>query len=100
MTELETIATTTVKAPGRPRSPLARQIAQTFETKRTLFSDPLLSLAEFRLAAGSLSYSHVRRLIAEKKISVWRPYPKAHMKIRLSEVQRFLASGDSQEATS
>jgi hypothetical protein len=78
---------------GRPRSPLAATIAKQVETKSELFSDPLMSLTEFRLAAGGMSYSHVRRLIADGKISVWRPYKTAHQKIRLSEIRRFLASG-------
>ena len=95
-----TIATPVKSRGGRPRNPLAATIAKQTETKNLLFSDPLLSLTEFRLAAGKMSYSHARRLIADKKIQVWRPYPRAHMKIRASEIRRFLASGEVPGGTS
>ena len=92
-------ANTPVRTPGRPASPLARQIEKTFELKNQLFADPLISLAEFRLAAGGLSYSAVRRLIASKRISVWRSSPRGHMRIRASEVRRFLDAGFKQQGS-
>ena len=88
-----TIATSVKSRGGRPRNPVGKTIARQLAVKDELYSDPLLSLTEFRAATGSPSYSHVRKLIKDGKIQVWRPYPKAHMKIRLSEIRRFLASG-------
>jgi excisionase family DNA binding protein len=78
--------------PGRPRNPLARQIAAQFAMKETLFGDPLLTLSEARLALNC-SYAHVRRLISDGRLQVWRSSPTGHMRVRVSEVRRFIAAG-------
>jgi excisionase family DNA binding protein len=75
-------------------SPVATSIRQSFENARALYSDPLLSLRDALPALGNVSYGTLRKLIATGKIRVWRSTPRGHMKVRMSELQRFLASGD------
>ena len=84
------------KLGGRPRSPLARQITAQLQMKAELFSDPLITLAEARLAIGNCSYAHARRLISDGRLRVWRSSPRGHMRVRLSELKRYLASGDQE----
>jgi excisionase family DNA binding protein len=91
----ETIAPATVKAAVRSRfTSLAAQVTKQIELKKELYSDPLLSIAECRPALGDVSYSTFRKLIAAGKIRTWRPSPRGHHRIRLSELRRFIASGD------
>jgi excisionase family DNA binding protein len=81
---------------ARQASPLAATILQQFEDKRSIYSDPLLSIAECRPALGDVSYSTFRKLIATGRIRTWRPSPRGHHKIRLSELQRFIRAGFNQ----
>ncbi len=74
------------------RTPLTAQIERQLSQKTQLFGDPLLSLAEIKLALGT-SYSTVRKLITSGKIRSWRPSPRGHHRVRLSELQKFLDSG-------
>jgi hypothetical protein len=69
-----------------------RQIAQRAE----LYADPLISLQEFAAAVGSPSYSVIRRWIVTGELKTWR-VGKGHHKVRLSELRRFLASGENVE---
>jgi excisionase family DNA binding protein len=79
--------------PVRPaRTPLTAQIERQLTQKTQLFGDPLLSIAECKLALGT-SYSTVRKLIMAGKIRSWRPSPRGHHRVRLSELQKYIASG-------
>jgi excisionase family DNA binding protein len=89
MSELSTAPTKTYfKKP----SPLLAQMQRCLEVRREIIADPLLTTTETRTLIGC-SYSHLRQLIETKALSVWRPHPRAHIRIKLSEVQRYLASG-------
>jgi excisionase family DNA binding protein len=86
-----------VKSPGRPasspaRTPLTTQIERQLTQKTQLFGDPLLSIQETKLALG-MSYATIRKLLVSGRLKSWRPSPKGHHRIRLSEVQKFIASG-------
>jgi hypothetical protein len=92
-----TLSGTTSKSPGgRPRNPLGIQITRTLALKQELFGDPLIGLSECRLAIGQCSYSQLRKWISAGQIRTWRPSPRGHHKVRLSELRRFLAAGEQQ----
>ncbi len=84
-----------VKRPIRTRQVAATITAQ-LETQRILYADPLLPLRDVQTALGNISYGTLRRLLIDKKIRAWRPSPRGHYKIRLSELKKFLAQGDQQ----
>lgn len=73
-------------------SPLLAQMQRCLEVRREIISDPLLTTTEARILIGC-SYSHLRHLILANQLATWRPNPRAHIRIKLSEVQRYLASG-------
>ena len=63
------------------------------ERKNVLVVDPLMLLSEAQPLLGNPSYSVLRGWIAAGKLKVWR-VGRSHFRIRLSEVERFLSSGD------
>ncbi len=91
MTEFNELIAPTKNSP-RPRygGVVADTIRSTFENAKV---DPLLSMRE----AGSLlaaSYPTLRKWIATGQIRTWRNGPRGHIKVRLSELKKFLAAGD------
>jgi hypothetical protein len=86
--------------PPRQLNPLAAQITKQLEMKKELYGDPLLRLSECLPALGDVSLSTLRKQIAAGRIKTWRNSPRGHHKIRLSELRRFLAQGDTHPAVS
>jgi excisionase family DNA binding protein len=72
-------------------APLLAQHERIRAEKVALFVDPLMRLAEAMPMLGNPSYMTVRSWIKKGTLKVWR-VEKGHFKIRLSEVQRFLAA--------
>jgi len=65
------------------------------EEKAALTLDPLLPLREAVGLLGSPSYTTLRSWIADGSLRVWRA-GRGHYRVRLREVQRFLAAGEVQ----
>ena len=83
-----------VKTSVRQRSTsLLAQHQRVREQKQALTIDPLMPLREAVGMLGNPSYSLLRKWIAEGSLVCWRA-GKGHYRIRLSEVQRFLAAGE------
>ena len=82
------------KASMRPLTTgrLGRLLQRQEESNERLASDPLLTPRFVRSILG-ISYSGLNRLITEKKLAVWQ-IGHGHRRIRTSELNRFLASGD------
>ena len=72
---------------------LLAQHAKIREDKEALVVDPLMRLAEAMPLLGCPSYTTVRGWIASGSLHCWRA-GKGHYRVRLSEVQRFLAAGE------
>jgi excisionase family DNA binding protein len=89
MPELDTVP---AKTYARRPSPLLAQQQRCLEIRRAIVADPLLSTQEICRMLGC-SYSHLRDLIHRKEIAIWRVRPRAHIRVKLSEIQRYLASG-------
>lgn len=64
------------------------------EQKQALTIDPLMPLREAVSLLGSPSYTTLRSWIKDGQLRVWRASKGGHFRIRLSEVQRFLAAGE------
>jgi excisionase family DNA binding protein len=79
-----------LKSPVGPGRPLVRKA----EVLRELGSDPLLSLSQVKEILG-LSYSSLNKLLSNGTIKFWRAIPRGFRRVRVSELQRFLASGDA-----
>jgi excisionase family DNA binding protein len=74
-------------------SPLLAQMTRALEVRNQVAADPLLTTKETCLLLRC-SWSHLRHLIRTKEIAIWRPHPRAHIRVRQSEVMRYLASGN------
>jgi hypothetical protein len=85
-----------LKAPVRLRqfTPLVLQTSKALVAKAEMYVDPFLSLREFAAAVGSPSYSVIRKWISSGQLRTWRIGKHGHHKVRLSEVCRFIASGE------
>ena len=73
-------------------SPLLTEMQRSLEVRQQIISDPLLGTPEV-CKMLSCSYSHLRDLIHRKEIGIWRPHRRSHIRVRLSEVRRYIASG-------
>lgn len=91
----EIVSLPAAKAPSHRRqfSPLAAQITKQLQIKKELFGDPLLTVSEVSAALGSPSYSSLRSWIKSGALKTIRFTPRAHHRIRLSELRRFMAAG-------
>jgi excisionase family DNA binding protein len=86
------LITAPVKVYRKQPSPLLAQMQRCIEVRREIISDPLLTTGDVRTLIGC-SYSHLRHLILTNQLAIWRPNPRAHIRIKQSEVLRYLASG-------
>jgi excisionase family DNA binding protein len=80
------------------RNILALQIERNLAQRATLTADPLMPLRDAQIVLGC-SYTHIRALIAQKKLPVFR-IGRGWMKVRLSALQALLAEGDRRQETS
>jgi excisionase family DNA binding protein len=93
MTELNAASVKTYPKTYRKRpSPLLVQMQHALEIRNQAAADPLLTTRE-TCALLRCSWSHLRQLIRTKAIAVWRVHPKAHYRLKQSEVLRYLQSG-------
>ncbi len=86
-----------LKSPVRPaqRGPLASQVQRQLKLREELFYDPLLPLRDVQVALGGVSYAHIRKLIADGTLKVFR-IGRGHMKVRASVLKKLLQDGDRQ----
>lgn len=76
------------------RHSLAVPAQQAQDRKQVLMTDPLMLLSEAQPLLGNPSYCTIRKWIADGSLRVWR-VGTSHFRIRLSEIERFLASGEA-----
>jgi excisionase family DNA binding protein len=74
-------------------SPLLQQMQRALDVRNQAAADPLLTTGEV-MTLIRCSYSHLRHLIRSKELAIWRPHPRAHVRVRQSEVMRYLESGN------
>jgi excisionase family DNA binding protein len=91
-------STVPVRTPVRDRhQTLTPQAQQAQERKQALVNDPLMLLRAAVPLLGCPSYDTLRKWIANGSLRVWR-VGRSHYRIRLSEIERFLASGNGANA--
>lgn len=88
-----------VRTPVRQRvMPMLLQTLKAQEQKQALVVDPLMKLSAAVPMLGNPSYSLLRSWIRSGALRVWRA-GHGHYRVRLSEIERFRAAGEVQDAT-
>jgi hypothetical protein len=79
-----------------PPSSLVQQLARQQTLKAEILADPLLPMREAKMLLGNPCISLLRKWVKNGTLKTWRVGPRGHFKVRLSEIRRLIALGDSE----
>lgn len=79
-----------VKKYRKVPSPLMAQMERALAARNQAVADPLLTTKEC-CALLRCSWSHLRQLIKSGVLPIWRPHPRAHIRLRQSAVLGYIS---------